>query len=330
MKHLVRLAVIVLLPWPGPVRAGEPLRLRYDRPAERWTEALPVGNGRLGAMVFGGVGSERLQLNEETLWSGGPSDWNNPGARAALPEVRAAVFAGDYVKATELTKKMQGPFNQSYQPLADLRLHFLGAAAGPPEGYERDLDLDRAVASVRYHSGDATFTREVFSSFPDQVIVVRLTCDQPGLLGFSVSADSPLRYAVQTDGNNTLILRGRAPSHVDPSYLSTPDPIRYEEGPDAEGMTFELRVRVRAEGGTVTSGGSTLTVEGADAVTLVVSAGTSFNGPDRSPGRAGRDPGFRHLLAMLPREYKRIRPGFWQLGKNGLYSLSHINGAVSA
>ena len=291
MKHLLRLAAIALLARPGLAGADEPLRLRYDRSAERWTEALPVGNGRLGAMVFGGVGFERLQLNEETLWSGGPTDWNNPGARAALPEVRAAVFAGDYVKATELTKKMQGPYNQSYQPLGDLRLRFHGAAAGPPEGYERDLDLDRAVAAVRYRSGGATFTREVFSSFPDQLIVVRLACDQPGSIDFDASADSPLRYAVETDGKDTLVLRGRAPSHVDPSYLSSPDPIRYEEGPDAEGMTFELRVRVRAEGGTVTGGGSTVTVERADAVTLLISAGTSFDGPDRSPGRAGRDPG---------------------------------------
>ena len=298
MTHTLRLASIVLLATPTLTAAAEPLRLRYDRPAARWTEALPVGNGRLGAMVFGGVGSERLQLNEATLWSGGPTDWNNPSAREVLPQVRAAVFAGDYVKATELAKKMQGPYNQSYQPLGDLRLHFEGDADGPPTGYERNLDLDRAIASVRYRSGDANFTREVFSSFPDQVIVVRLECDQPGRISFSASADSPLRYAVQTDGKDTLILRGRAPSHVDPSYLSTADPIRYDEAPDPEGMTFELRARLLVEGGAVTSGGSTVTVAKADAVTLLVSAGTSFNGPDRSPGRDGRDPAAEALRPL--------------------------------
>ena len=115
-----------------PAEGDEPLRLRYAQPAERWTEALPVGNGRLGAMVFGGVATERLQLNEATLWSGGPTDWNNPGARDVLPQVRAAIFAGDYVKATELAKKMQGPYNQSYQPLGDLRLSFSGDAAVTP------------------------------------------------------------------------------------------------------------------------------------------------------------------------------------------------------
>jgi len=273
----------------GPLLAQEPLRLRYAQAAERWTEALPVGNGRLGAMVFGGVAAERLQLNEATLWSGGPKDWNNPGAREALPEVRAAIFAGDYVKATELAKRMQGPFNQSYQPLGNLRLSFTGDAARAPSSYERILDLDRAVASVRYRVGDATFTREVFSSFPDQVIVVRLTCDQPGKISLGLSADSPLRYASETTGGQTLVMRGRAPAHVDPSYLSSKDPIRYDDGPRPEGMTFDLRVRVLAEGGTVIAGGSSLTVSKADAVTLLVSAGTSFNGPTKSPGRDGRD-----------------------------------------
>ena len=101
-----------------------PLALRYAQPAEKWTEALPVGNGRLGAMVFGGVTSERLQLNEATLWSGAPRDWNNPGARAVLPQVRAAALAGDYAKATELSKQMQGLYSEAYMPLADLKLSF--------------------------------------------------------------------------------------------------------------------------------------------------------------------------------------------------------------
>jgi alpha-L-fucosidase 2 len=193
---------------------------------------------------------------------------------------------------------MQGPYNESYQPLGDLRLVFPdgGEAAS---GYERALDLDRAVATVRYRQGDATFTREVFSSFPDQVCVVRLTCDRPGRINFSITADSRLRYSVQTDGQATLILRGRAPAHAEPSYRRDPDPIRYDDGPDPEGMTFDLRVRVLAEGGAVTSGGSSLAVARADAVTLLVSAGTSFNGSDKSPGRAGRDPAAEALRPLL-------------------------------
>ena len=110
------------------LHASDLTRLFYHEPAEHWTEALPVGNGRLGAMVFGGVDSEHLQLNEATLWSGAPREWNNPGAREILPQVRAAIFAGDYLKAAELCKKMQGPYNQSYQPLGDLHLEFPGTA----------------------------------------------------------------------------------------------------------------------------------------------------------------------------------------------------------
>ena len=239
MKLLLIFCLLGLTPG---LLAAEPLLLRYDRPAARWTEALPVGNGRLGAMVFGGVATEQLQLNEATLWSGAPRDGNNPGARDLLPQVRAALSAGDYVTATELSKKMQGPYTEAYQPLGDLRLNCPGTEAAT--GYERILDLDRAVASVRYRVGEATFTREVFSSFPDQVIVVRLACDQPGKIDFTATTSSLLRYSVQTDGRNTLILRGRAPDHTEPSYRRSPHPIVYDEGAEPGGMTFELRVRV--------------------------------------------------------------------------------------
>jgi alpha-L-fucosidase 2 len=279
-------------------------RLRYQEPASHWTEALPVGNGRLGAMVFGGLSSEHLQLNEATLWSGAPREMNNPGAREILPQVRAAIFAGDYLKAGELCKKMQGPFNQSYQPLGDLRLEFPETKGAT--GYERSLDLDRAVATVRYQVDGATFKREVFSSFPDQVIVVRLTCDRPGRITFTAAADSLLRYSVQAGDKNTLILRGRAPTQVDPSYLRVDDPIRYDDSKSPEGMTFDLRARVIAEGGNVKTGGSTLSVEKADAVTLLLSAGTSFNGYDKSPGPEGRDAtaeALRPLNAAVSRPY---------------------------
>jgi alpha-L-fucosidase 2 len=307
MKSYLRTSLVFIVT-AGVLRAGEPLRLQYAHPAEHWTEALPVGNGRLGAMVFGGVASEHLQLNEATLWSGAPRDWNNPGAREVLPQVRAAIFAGNYLKAGDLCKKMQGPYNQSYQPLGNLKLTF-GSDSEAATDYERTLDLERAVATVRYREDGATFTREVFSSFPDQIIVVRLTCDQPGRIGFTAAADSPLRYAVQTDGKDTLILRGRAPMHVEPSYNRSENPIRYDDGPNPEGMTFELRVRVLTEGGGVTSGGSTLSVFRANAVTLLLSAGTSFNGPNKSPGREGRDPAAeagRPLLAAQARPFAEL------------------------
>jgi alpha-L-fucosidase 2 len=303
--------------------SGADLSLKYTQPASRWTEALPVGNGRLGAMVFGGVAEEHLQLNEATLWSGGPRNWNNPGAKEILPQVRAAIFAGDYVKADQLCKKMQGPYNESYQPLGDLRLAFSGTDQSVPVDYERTLDLDRAVATVRYSEGGATFTREVFSSFPDQVIVVRLTCDKPGRINFTATTGSPLHFNVAADGSNGLVMTGTAPSHVDPSYLRSPNPIRYDTGPSPgkpEGMSFDLYIRAFAHGGSVACDGKSLTVANSDAVTLLLSAGTSFNGPDKSPSRDGRNPeavalgpldaagkkSYRDLLARHIADYQKL------------------------
>jgi alpha-L-fucosidase 2 len=289
VRQLPCLAALLLAATAAP--ASEPLALRYDEPARVWTEALPVGNGRLGAMVFGGVSTERLQLNESTLWSGGPRDGTNPAAREALPEVRAAIFAGDFVKATELTKKLQGPFTQAYQPLGNLRLRFRGEAAGPARDYERRLDLERAVVTTTYRVGRVTYTRDVWSSAPDQAIVVRLSCDRPGRLSLEVELDSPQRHAVETDGEDTLVLRGRAPSHAEPNYRGSPRPFVYEEGPDRVGLRFEARVRARVQGGRVFGGGSTLSIEKADAVILILAAATNFAGPLTAPGRSPRDAG---------------------------------------
>ena len=269
--------------------ADTPLRLWYEKPAATWVEALPIGNGRLGAMVFGDARRERLALNEDTLWSGGPTNWNNPDAKSWLPKVREAVFAGRYAEADALAKKMQGPYNQSYQPLGDLLLDF--DVPAPVEGYRRELDLDRAVATSTFRAGGALHTREAFASFPDQVIVLRVSADRPGQVSFKARLDSKLRHATVAEGTEAIALRGRAPSHVDPSYLGeTKEPVRYDEGPSAEGMRFTAIVRTVVRGGTVgTTPEGRLEVRGADEAVLFVSAATSFNGFDKSPGRGGRD-----------------------------------------
>ena len=157
------------------------LLLWWNKPAEKWEEALPVGNGRLGAMVFGRPENERLQLNEDTLWAGGPYDPVNPEAKDALPEVRQLVNEGKYREAAKLisAKVMAKPLGQMpYQTVGDLLLTFPGATnAGE---YRRELDLDTATATVSYTSDGVRYTREVFASAPDNVIVVRLTADKPG------------------------------------------------------------------------------------------------------------------------------------------------------
>jgi alpha-L-fucosidase 2 len=171
------------------------LRLFYRKPAQAWTDALPLGNGRLGAMVFGGIEAERFQLNEDTFWSGtGHQDGSNPQAKAVLPEVRRLIFAGKYVEANALCKEMQGPFTQAYQPLGDLRLNF--DLSGTPVDYERWLDLTTATAGVRYQLDGAVFNREAWISYPDQALVIRLSCEQPGRLSFVAQLDTPQPYMI--------------------------------------------------------------------------------------------------------------------------------------
>jgi alpha-L-fucosidase 2 len=258
-------------------------RLEYTRAAQRWVEALPVGNGRLGAMVFGGVGVDRLQLNDDTLWSGGPKDWDNPKARDVLPEIRTLVAAGRNVEADALSKQMMGPFTQTYLPMADLFITFEHGDIAAD--YRRWLDLDEAIATTQFRVGNVHYSREVLASFPDRVLAIRLTTDRPGSLRLRASLDSQLRYRTVVAGD-MLILQGRAPAHVDPSYFAQDDPVQYR--PDA-GMRFDVRLRASVDGGHVSITSDGVHVDGANAATLLVSSATSFNGFDRSPVSADRE-----------------------------------------
>ena len=270
-----------------------PSLLHYDRPASAWVEALPLGNGRLGAMVFGGTARERIALNESTLWSGGPVEGNNPAARELLPLVREAVFAGRHAEAVALCKKMQGPYNQSYLPLGDLLLDFTSpnAAAATPAEYVRTLDLSTASARVTHLAADGVrITREIIASAPDQVIVVHLSADHPGALSFTATFASPLRHRIAHHDPATIALLGRAPSHVEPSYRGErPDAVRYDEGPDATGMRFASHLHAETADGTVTIEDHRLVVHGATGVVLRLSASTSFIDFRRCPAREGRD-----------------------------------------
>ncbi len=285
-----------------PGQSGD-LVLWYNAPSRRWTDALPLGNGRLGAMVFGGVSSERLQLNEDTLWSGFPGIWNNPGAQQHLAEVRRLVLeAGDHPAADRLCAAMQGPYNQSYQPLADLRLEFSGLAA--PAGYRRDLDLDTAIASVSF----SAHRRESFVSAPDQVIVTRITAPA-ATLDFTIAIDSPVRSASTVEGRDTLVLRGKAPSHVDPNYFRTPNPVRYDDA-EGKGMRFEARLKVLLEGGAVNPDGNRLRVQAASSAIILIAAATGFRGFDRVPDlsvEAVSAAAAKHLDAAARQSYAALK-----------------------
>lgn len=250
-------------------------RLYYRRPAAAWTEALPIGNGRLGAMVFGGVERERLKLNEDTLWSGGPRDWDNPRAKEVLPAIRDAIFQGQFQKADVLAKEMMGPYTQSYLPLADLWLQFYHGDVA--RSYQRSLDLATGIARVEYHIGNARYRREAFASYPDQVIVVRLEVDGTGRLHWVARMTSRLRYRTRWEPTR-WILFGRAPADVAPNYYGRDHPVVYDDSPAGTGLEFEVHTGVAIDEGRIWVDHDGIHVEGARAVTLVLSAATSYGG----------------------------------------------------
>ncbi|HUA60423.1 MAG TPA: glycoside hydrolase family 95 protein, partial [Verrucomicrobiae bacterium] len=261
----------------------------YKQAAEQWTDALPIGNGRLGAMVFGGIKQDRLQLNDDTLWSGAPRQWNNPEARGHLEEVRSLVLdKQDYVGADRVLKSMQGPYNESYQPLGDLRIDW--TPSGEIMGYRRELDLDSAIAAVSFRVGRFQFTRETFASAPDQVIVVRWTTTDPMGLSFSIGIDSPVKSNCEATTDGVLRLIGKAPAHVEPNYVRVENPIVYDDA-EGKGMRFEARVETIAEGGKVTADGPRVRVEAAKAVTILIASQTGFGGFDRAPDRSAAEIG---------------------------------------
>jgi alpha-L-fucosidase 2 len=258
-------------PYKSPVFAGElrgsakapdaPLSLWYRRPAEVWVEALALGNGRLGAMVFGGINEEQFQLNEDTLWAGGPHDPANPDALRALPDVRKLIFSGKYKQAHDLIeKRMMGKpmWQAQYQTVGSLLLTF--PAQKVVSDYRRDLDLDTAVARVSYTSDGVRYTREAFISPVDQVLVIRLTADKPKKITFGIGMVTPQTASVATESDDTLVLRG----------VNGKSPA----GPGA--LRFRTRARVLADGAKPTASGGAVTVTGANSATVLVAMATSY------------------------------------------------------
>jgi len=283
----------------GPAK-GPAARLWYRQPAQKWTEALPIGNGRLGVMVFGGVGHERLQLNDATLWSGGPYNPVNPAAHDTLPEVRRLIFAGQYAAAQKLANaKLMGiPLTQmSYQPIGDLLLDMPGL--GEVRDYERELDLDAAIATTTFTAGGVHYRRRVVGSPIDQVIAIELTADRPGALDLDVSAASPQQTSVRAQGDR-LLLAGKGPA---------------EKG-IAGALRFVADVRVQPSGGTMAAEGERIVVRGGNSVTLFVAMATSYRRFDDIGGNpetiaagqiasvAGKS--FAHIAEETAAEHRRL------------------------
>ncbi|KAA6438319.1 glycoside hydrolase family 95 protein [Dyadobacter flavalbus] len=292
IKKTVFPALVTMLSFSSFAQKTADLKLWYNQPASQWVEALPVGNGHIGAMVFGGVEQELLQLNESTLWSGGPVKTNvNPASASYLPQVRTALLQeGDYQKANELLKKMQGLYTESYMPMGDLKI-VQDLKAQKPTDYYRDLDIANSVATTRFTAGGVVYKREIFTSAPDNILVIRISASSPKQLNFTVSANSPLRYKREATASKELVINGKAPAHVNPNYYNPPgqEPIIYEDPNGCNGTRFQFRMKAVSKDGVIVTDTSGIHVSNASEVFVYLSAATSFNGFDKCPDKEGKD-----------------------------------------
>jgi alpha-L-fucosidase 2 len=255
-------------------------RLWYRQPARGWLEALPLGNGSFGAMLWGDPQRERVDLNIDTLWSGGPRMAHTEKPEALLAELRAAVIERhDYAKADALVRGLQGPFNEAYQPLGWLTVAFDGISG--PHNYERSLDLSEGVAAVRYEVGDSVYEREAFVSTLDRALIIHLSVRGPKRLNLEIAFGSQHPSVSSYDDEGTLWLEGRAPAHVVPHYWQEEPAVVYSEH---SGLRFVAGAGLNVRGGALERAGSgSLPVEGADELTLFVSAATGYTAYDLAP-----------------------------------------------
>ncbi len=274
---------------------GTALKIWYDKPAAadaadvkngwqndaEWLKALPVGNGFIGAMVFGDVNTERIQLNEKTLWSGSPADNDNPEAFESLGKIRELLFKGKYREATALTLKTQVcagegsghgngaivPFG-CYQTLGDLRLDFAKTASY--DNYHRELDLDNGIVNVTYNQEGVKYNREIFASYPDRAIIIRFTADKKGKISFSGTLDRPERFETLPETDN-LLMKGTL-----------------SNGKGGDGMQYAARIKAVTKGGKVEYSGSSIKIQDADEAILILTASTNYK--QEYPNYTGSDP----------------------------------------
>ncbi len=275
------------------------MKLEYDKPGTTWREALPIGNGRLGAMVFGGTEKERIQINEETLWSGAPHDYNRPDAGRYLRDVQSLIFADRIEEAEQLflDRMMGDPVHlQAYQPFCDLLLEFPGH--GEVSRYRRELDLGRALTTVTYEANGCAYTRELFCSRPGGCIVIRLTCGPQGSISVNASLSSVHPdSAVRSDGSGAIRLTGRTGTRQGPRNWSA--------GWEGPGLRFEGKLAAFCEGGSCKADDGVLSISGASAVTFVFSGATGFVNYRNIEG----DPSTineRYLARVAERPYREL------------------------
>lgn len=263
--------------------AQNDLKVSFGGPAEHWTDAVPIGAGRVGAMVWGGVVSETINLNEDTLWTGIPGNYTNPSIPQALNEVRELVDEGQFAEASSKSVDLLGGLTESFQPLGDIKLEFDSSHSMYNEqSYQRELDLDTATVKVNYSVGELEFTREHFASYPDQVIVTKISGNKSGSISFTVSLTSQLNYRSYIIGKNQIVLEGECPGITPPT----------NENDDPKGIQFSaiLDIQISDNIGDIHIEDGKLKVEGSDWAVIRSVASSSFDGPFVKPLDSKREP----------------------------------------
>ncbi|XP_031382199.1 alpha-L-fucosidase 2-like [Punica granatum] len=281
-----------------------PLKVTSSEPAKHWTDALPIGNGRLGAMVWGGVANDTLQLNEDTLWTGTPGNYTNPDAPAALSVVRKLVDNGQYAEATEAAVRLSGNPSDVYQLLGDINFKFDDSHLSYDEGsYIRELDLETAMVMVKYAVGGVEFTREYFASYPDQAIVLKLSASKLASISFTVSLDSKLHHhTFVTNGSNQIVMQGSCPgTRIAPSDNDNPKGIQF---------SAVLNIQVSGDKAVITAlDDKKVSVKDTDWAVLVLVASSSFDGPFTEPSESQKDPtsdSMRHMGSIGNLSYSNL------------------------
>ncbi|KAL6623026.1 hypothetical protein ACP70R_021458 [Stipagrostis hirtigluma subsp. patula] len=297
-------AVAAAAGWPSAAEVeARPLKVAFASPARYFTDAAPIGNGRLGAMVWGGVESERLQLNHDTLWTGGPGSYTNPKAPAVLSKVRNLVDNGKYTEATAAAYDLSGDQTQVYQPLGDIDLAF--SEHKEYKDYKRELDLHTATVNVTYTVGEVVYSREHFSSNPHQIIATKISSNKPGSVSFTVSLATPLDHKIRVTDANEIVMEGTCPGERPQEGNSVPDrPI---------GIKFSAILYLQmsgANGRVEVLNDKMLKLNGADSAVLLLAAATSFEGPFIKPSESKLDPtvsAFRILSMARSMSYSQLK-----------------------
>jgi alpha-L-fucosidase 2 len=297
-----------------------PNTLWYHQAAQYFEETLVLGNGKMGATVFGGTTTDKIYLNDATLWTGEPVNANmNPEAHTKIAGIRAALQKEDYKTANELNKALQGSFSESYAPLGTLLIEH--AHTNEATNYHRDLDLRIAISTVKYEVNGVTFSREYFVSHPDKVMVIRLKSNKKGALDFNLKFNSLLRYQTKKE-DNTLTINGYAPIHADPNYFGDrPNAVIFDE---KRGTRFSNLVKIKNTDGTLLQTDSTIGIKNGTEALIFVSIATSFNGFDKNPATEGLD----HFALAKTQMDKAFVKSFEQLKQAHLQDYQTFFGRV--